>query len=32
MQSLKHPLTDAGIKIFVDDFNKMQAEKLNLNK
>lgn len=32
MQSLKHPLTDAGIKIFVDDYNKMQAEKLNLNK
>jgi len=30
MQSLKHPLTDAGIKIFTDDYNKMKAEKSSL--
>lgn len=32
MQSIKHPLTDAGIKIFVDDYNKMKAEKQAVGK
>lgn len=32
MQSIKHPLTDAGIKIFVDDYNKMKAEKEAVRK
>lgn len=32
MQSIKHPLTDAGIKIFVDDYNKMKAEKEAVGK
>ncbi len=27
MQSLKHPLTDAGIDIFLKDFDKMQTER-----
>lgn len=27
MQSIKHPLTDAGIDTFVKDYNKMLAEK-----
>jgi transaldolase len=30
MQSLKHPLTDKGIEIFVKDFEKMKAEKEKL--
>lgn len=30
MQSLKHPLTDAGIDIFMQDYKKMQAEKQKL--
>lgn len=32
MQSIKHPLTDAGIKIFVDDYNKMKTEKQAVGK
>lgn len=32
MQSIKHPLTDAGIKIFVDDYNKMKEEKQAVGK
>ncbi len=31
MQCLKHPLTDAGLKAFLDDYDKMQAEKKKLN-
>ncbi len=31
MQCLKHPLTDAGLQAFLDDYNKMQAEKKKLN-
>lgn len=31
MQSLKHPLTDAGIDIFVKDFKRMQEEKHKLS-
>jgi transaldolase len=27
MQSLKHPLTDQGVEIFLADFDKMQTEK-----
>lgn len=27
MQSLKHPLTDAGVEAFLKDYEKMQAEK-----
>jgi transaldolase len=26
MQSLNHPLTDAGLKLFLDDYNKLQEE------
>jgi transaldolase len=32
MQSLKHPLTDAGVEIFLRDYEKMQAEKAKLLK
>lgn len=31
MQSLRHPLTDAGVQIFLNDNAKMQAEKAKLN-
>ena len=30
MQSLKHPLTDAGLQSFLNDHAKMQAEKAKL--
>lgn len=30
MQSLKHPLTDAGLQSFLNDYAKMQAEKAKL--
>ncbi len=31
MQSLKHPLTDAGLDIFLKDYAKMQEEKAKLS-
>ena len=30
MQSLKHPLTDAGLEAFLNDYDKMQTEKQKL--
>lgn len=30
MQSIKHPLTDAGLQTFLNDYNKMKAEKEKL--
>lgn len=30
MQSLKHPLTDAGLRKFLEDYDKMQTEKQKL--
>jgi transaldolase len=30
MQSLKHPLTDKGVELFVNDYEKMMAEKSKL--
>ena len=30
LQSLKHPLTDAGLKTFISDYEKMKAEKNKL--
>ncbi|HPO62582.1 MAG TPA: transaldolase family protein [Candidatus Kapabacteria bacterium] len=31
MQSLKHPLTDAGVEAFLKDYEKMKAEKQLIN-
>ena len=31
MQSLKHPLTDIGLKKFLDDYEKNQAERKKLS-
>ncbi len=34
MQSMKHPLTDSGLKSFLDDYNRLQTEisKLTPNR